>query len=114
MRSDWIGKVPELVSAWPWNGRELFSRVTGGEMFVVEVEAGEDFQTLPEPRRLGRFPALATYAVRTYDVTRAGDFVGVVDRRGAGLAPTEPQPVTSINIVLNWFEELKRLVPVER
>jgi hypothetical protein len=26
--------------------------------------------------------------------------------------PVEPeQPVTQINLVLNWFEELKRLVP---
>jgi len=35
------------------------------------------------------------------------------------MVPTEPgfgdqQPVTQINIILNWFEELKRLVPTER
>ena len=40
-----------------------------------------------------------------YDVAPDGRFLMIQDSQ-------EPTPV-SVNVVLNWFEELKRLVPVE-
>ena len=39
-----------------------------------------------------------------YDVDSEGRFLMVKD---------EEQPANQINVVLNWFEELKRLVPTE-
>jgi len=41
----------------------------------------------------------------TYDVTRDGQrFLMVKDQSGSA---------TQINVVVNWFDELKRLVPVK-
>jgi hypothetical protein len=36
------------------------------------------------------------------------------ERLGPYDNPNQPSPSTEINVVLNWFEELKRLVPVKR
>lgn len=45
---------------------------------------------------------------RTYDILPDGRFIGVVDAEQQQQFATGPQ----IQVVLNWFEELKRLVPV--
>ena len=44
-----------------------------------------------------------------YDVTADGRFLVVED---AGLSDERPR--SQIHLILNWFEELKRLVPVGR
>jgi eukaryotic-like serine/threonine-protein kinase len=43
---------------------------------------------------------------RTYDILRDGRFIGVVDAE-----QPEATPRPQIQVVINWFEELKRLVP---
>jgi hypothetical protein len=50
--------------------------------------------------------------VRDYDVLSADKFVAVVptEEAATGSGPSAPQ---EIRIVLNWTEELKRLVPVK-
>jgi hypothetical protein len=53
---------------------------------------------------LGPFPR--TYPARSYDVYPDGrHFIASLIEN-----PTEPQ-VTRLNLVLNWFDELKRRVP---
>jgi hypothetical protein len=48
--------------------------------------------------------------VRTYDVASDGEHFYAVQLR-----PSPPRsPVTQVNIMLNWFEELKAKVPVKR
>jgi hypothetical protein len=47
---------------------------------------------------------------RAWDILPDGRFVGVIDAPAAqgGSAPID----TDVRVVLNWFEELKALVPV--
>jgi hypothetical protein len=58
------------------------------------------------PRMLFEGPYEGTGPIRSFDVSRDGMFVLMQPR------PEEPEPVTNIRVVLNWFEELKRLAPV--
>jgi eukaryotic-like serine/threonine-protein kinase len=92
--------------AWNPSGAELFYR-NGDKMMVVDIATQPSF--LPgKPRVLfeGRYiPTSGT--VRFYDVTRDG-------QRFLMLRDSEQiAPIAHINVVLNWFEELKRLVPTK-
>ena len=49
--------------------------------------------------------------VRNYDITPAGKFVALVDPREPGVSGTSAAP--EIQVVLNWFEELKQRVPTK-
>ena len=51
-------------------------------------------------------PYGSTTPVRSLDVAPAGDRFVLIRS-----VESEPRPVTDINLVLNWFEELERLVP---
>jgi len=91
--------------AWNPNGRELFYR-SGNKMMTVEITTRPSF-TASKPRALfeGRYePSPAT--TPNYDVSRDG-------QRFLMLKPNEQEvsAPTQINVVLNWFEELKRRVP---
>ena len=58
------------------------------------------------PRELFRALFLYAWNMRTYDVARDGRFLMV--SRGEDVEGAE-----SARIVLNWFEELERLVPTD-
>jgi len=58
------------------------------------------------PRVLFDGPYGDTTACTGYDVTPGGQRFLMVER-----AERTGEPVTHINVVLNWFEELKRRVP---
>ncbi len=81
-------------------------------MMAAGFEPGSP-PTLGTPRRLFEFDSsdlrFACLPVRCYDVAPDGQrFYGVQAR------PVPPlPPVTHINLVLNWFEELKAKVPVK-
>ena len=85
---------------WAHSGKELFYR-TGDQMMVVSVQA--DTTTKAEKPRLlfqGSYRYNFTGVTSEYDVTADGQqFVMVKEE------------TSQINVVLNWFEELKRLVP---
>jgi Tol biopolymer transport system component len=86
---------------WSRNGKEIFYRV-GNKMMVVDVSAGVDL-TLSPPRQLfeQRY-VFQNVSFANYDVSPDGQrFVMVKDEAGSG----------RLNVVLNWTEELKRLVP---
>ena len=90
---------------WNPNGRELFYR-SGEKMMAVDISTQPGF-TAAKPRMLfeGRYE-LASVPVNNYDVSSDGQrFLMVKSSESAGTAPTQ------INVVLNWFEELKRRVP---
>ena len=91
--------------AWNSNGRELFYR-SGDKMMAVDIATQPSF-TAGKPRVLfeGRYvPTPATSP--NYDVSPDG-------QRFLMLKPSEQEASapTQINVVLNWFEELKRRVP---
>ena len=87
---------------WSRNGKELFYQ-EGTKLMVAAVLSTSPMQ-LQTPTMLfdGGFVAWEQNAPRTYDVTADGRFLMV-----------EPSPRESqrFNVVLNWVEELKRLIP---
>jgi eukaryotic-like serine/threonine-protein kinase len=91
---------------WNPNGRELFYR-NGEKLMAVDIATQAGFAA-GKPRMLfqGRY-VLAPFPASNYDVSRDG-------QRFLMLKPSEQEQAapTKINVVLNWFEELKRRVPV--
>ena len=90
---------------WARNGGELFYRSEiGNRMMAVDITTEPTFNA-GKPRLLfeGRYDTRVTIGYRAnYDVTADGQrFVMIKGEEGQG----------QINVVLNWFEELKRLVP---
>jgi eukaryotic-like serine/threonine-protein kinase len=90
---------------WNPNGRELFYR-NGNKMMAVDIVTQPSF-TVGRPRMLfeGQYqPTPVTFP--NYDVYPDG-------QRFLMLKPTEQAQAgpTQINVVLNWFEELKQKVP---
>jgi serine/threonine-protein kinase len=97
--------------AWAPDGRELFYIITHGDrsrsMMAVDITTDPTF-TAGRPRELFREKYVSTSRLRNYDVTPDGRrFLMVQD-----VSPPE-EVVTELHVVLNWFEELKRLVPTE-
>jgi len=99
--------------AWARTGRELFYLrldPTAGryahDFMAVEISSSPEFSA-SRPHRLIRRPVSTTSLVRNYDVSADGRFLI--------LTPYDPptEKVTEIQVVLNWFEELKRLAPVK-
>jgi eukaryotic-like serine/threonine-protein kinase len=86
---------------WNRKGKELFYR-NGNKMMVVDVSMTSDL-VLSQPRELfeQRY-AFLTITIPNYDVSTDGQrFLMVKDESGSG----------RLNLVINWQEELKRLVP---
>jgi eukaryotic-like serine/threonine-protein kinase len=80
---------------WNPNGRELFY-VSGDKTMVVDIATVPTFRA-GKPRLLYQGPS--------GDPSPDG-------QRFLAVQPVEPeQPPTQIHVMLNWFEELKRLVP---
>jgi Tol biopolymer transport system component len=91
-------------AVWARNGRELFYR-NGDKMMVVEVTTQPNFAP-GSPKALfeGQF-FTAGEGNTNYDVDPNGQrFVMIKDS-------AEPQEAGQINVIQNWTEELKRLVP---
>ena len=94
---------------WSRDGQELFYR-NGEKMMAVAISTEPEFAPA-KPTSLfegvyetGGGPA-GGYPGSNYDLTPDGRFVMIRTDESSG--PTQ------INVVLNWFEELKRLVPTE-
>ena len=86
---------------WNRNGRELFYR-NENKMMVVDVSTSSEL-ALSQPRLLfeQRYAFGSTITIANYDVSPDGQrFVMVKDESGSG----------RLNVVLNWVDELTRLV----
>jgi eukaryotic-like serine/threonine-protein kinase len=97
-----------MEPAWNPNGRELFYR-SGRKMMAVEIATQPGF-TAGKPRVLFEGDYVPTpLQFPNYDVSQDG-------QRFLMLKPSEQEAAapTQINVVLNWFEELKRRVPAAR
>ena len=94
------------VPAWSPDGRELFYR-NGDKLMAVEIETQPMFRAgIPRllfERRWNR----GQFSRGEYDISPDG-------KRFLMIKPVDPEesPPTQINVVLNWFEELKAKVPV--
>jgi eukaryotic-like serine/threonine-protein kinase len=90
---------------WNPNGRELFYR-SGDKMMAVDIATQPGFSA-GKPRMLfqGQY-VVAPFPASNYDVSRDGQrFLMLKPSEQGQAAPTQ------INVVLNWFEELKQKVP---
>ena len=91
---------------WGVDGRELFYR-NGGKMLVAVVGTATPFTTAPseflfEGPYLG---GISFERARNYDISPDGRRFAMV--KGAATS------LRQLNVVQNWFEEVKRLVPTE-
>jgi Tol biopolymer transport system component len=92
---------------WSASGHELFYR-SGDRMMAVDISTEPEFLAR-KPRQLFKGSYVTTgggYVRANYDVSPDG-------QRFLTLKPVEHKsaPLTQINVVLNWSDELKRLVP---
>ena len=95
-----------MEPVWAPSGRELFYR-QGDRMMVVDVTTQPSL-ALGSPRLLFEGAYVSTpWPLTNYDVTPDGRSFVMVK---AGEQPLERN---HINVVLNWFEDLKRLVPAD-
>ncbi|MHC4532589.1 MAG: protein kinase domain-containing protein [Planctomycetota bacterium] len=91
---------------WDPSEKELYYRDDSGDkLFKVSIITEPTIQVgSPELLFEGRFFASSHLWGRNYDISPRGDFFVLIEEG-------ETQPATQINIVRNWFEELKQLVP---
>jgi serine/threonine-protein kinase len=94
---------------WARNGRELFFLDENSLLTSVTVQtAGASFSA-GKPTKVLQTPYFSDdYVGRTYDVSADGRRFLMV--KGD---PTADQATPNMVVVLNWFEELKRLVPTK-
>jgi Tol biopolymer transport system component len=94
---------------WSPDGREIYYRRNwGDQVMAVSFVAESTAPRVGKPRLLfeGRYEEGLSYG-RRYDLAPDG-------KRFLMIRESEPPPPpTQYNVVLNWFEELKRLVPTE-
>jgi serine/threonine-protein kinase len=78
----------------------------GATLFRVSVTTEPTVQ-IGSPQLLfeGRFFGSSHFWGRNYDISPQGDFFILIEEG-------EMQPAAQINVVFNWFEELKHLAPV--
>jgi len=92
---------------WAPDGKELFYR-SGNRMMVVSVQASDQALNVGRPKVLfeGSYVSRPRPAgLQQYDISPDGKRFLMI--KEGDLAEAQGQ----INVVLNWFEELKRLVP---
>ena len=91
---------------WSRDGREIISQPQGGRQAVHTITTQPSFSFSPPALMPRGFVNLGPTSQRNYDVMPDGRILGVVS---AGL--TQAAGAQPIQIVLNWFEELKQRVP---
>jgi Tol biopolymer transport system component len=95
---------------WSADGKEILYVPTAGSLASVSVTTQPAFSfsnPVPVPRG---FSSSATGAPRNFDLTRDGKLVGVLD---SGVTLSGGLITPQIQVVLNWFEELKARVPTK-
>ena len=88
---------------WSPDGKELFYRI-GDRVMAIPVQTRSTFKASTPKILFERsyLSSSATIGYQYYDISPDGQrFLMIKEKEGE----------TQINVVLNWFEELKRLVP---
>lgn len=93
---------------WNANGRELFYYVPGGTMMAVPVETAQSFKA-GSPQVIFKGAYAVGWAGRQYSVTPDGKRFLMIKEAALNSGSNPAQ--TQINVVVNWFDELKERVP---
>ena len=98
---------------WAPNGKELFFSIAGGPLFITSVNTQPSFTfsratAVPRPEVILRPPP--GERGRNYDIGPDGRRVLILVDTSAALVGTS---APRIQVVFNWFEDLKRLVPTQ-
>jgi hypothetical protein len=88
---------------WSRDGTKLFYRRVEEKMVAATIET-EPKLRVTDRKELFDWKYLSCWFCQTYDVAPDGRFLMIKN-------PVE-SPHQRINVVLNWFDELKRLVPL--
>jgi len=99
-------QVGGVQPVWSPDGTELFYR-SGNRMMVVSIRTGDQTLNLGKPEVLfeGRYVSHSNPpGLQHYDISPDG-------KRFLMMKEETVAEQGQINVVLNWFEELKRLVP---
>ena len=95
--------------AWARTGRELFYLDGAGALTAVPIQTTPVFSA-GDSRKLFEARYFSAVQGRSYDISPDGQrFLFIKDVPAANQATDYAPP--NIVVVLNWFEELKRLVP---
>ncbi len=102
---------------WAPDGRELFYR-NGDAILAVPVQTDQTFSPgTPKILFRGRYLTISTQLtnleLRPWDISPDGKRFLMVKPAGLTGGPSSGEGPRKINIVLNWFEELKQRVPVK-
>ena len=99
---------------WSRDGTELFVQTQGPMVGRrrVSVAQGIEFSN-PSPLSNVRSRVIGPNVERNYDILPDGRFLGVLDEAAAGGDRPPASAVPQIQVVVNWFEELRRLAPVK-
>jgi len=89
---------------WARSGRELFFR-NGDQLLVAAISTQSAFGAA-RPKVLFTGPYVRTAGRINYDVSPDG-------QRFVMLEPGEEESSSQMNVVMNWFDELKRRVPTD-
>ena len=100
---------------WSQDGRELFYR-NGDEIIVVKVETDPTFKP-GKPELLFQGPyfqdSLNLGGITSWDIDQNGKRFLMLKEVEATKEDSIQRKLRKINIVLNWFEELKQKVPAD-
>ncbi len=105
---------------WSPDGRELYFR-NGDATMAIEIETEPIFEKRGNPKILFRGTYFSEAAINItftpWDIHPDGDkFLMIKPPQTTAAESTEeeaPAPQPKIMVILNWFEELKELVPVD-
>jgi len=106
-----LSKSSTIHPVWSRDGREIVSQPQGGQQAVQTITTQPSFSFSPPvltPRR--GYINLGLTSQRNNDVMPDGRILGVVAAGQTQSAGSTPQ---QIQVVLNWFEELKQRVPTK-
>ena len=84
-------------------------------MIAVELETEPELDVVGRTELFsGDYWFMNNFARTVYDYDRANDRFLMVDRNPPRSGEGEEDDSLKINVLINWFQELKRLVPTGR
>jgi serine/threonine-protein kinase len=106
-----VSKSGGMEPRWSRDGRELFYR-NGDAMMVVDVETEPTFKSgTPKTLFRGNYHS---YQGHNWDLSPDGKrFLMIKQAQPAGDKSTPAAERQKLNVILNWFEELKQHVPAK-